>query len=50
MEETKEVHYWFYCPTCKHFEKNETDEPCDECLAQGWNIDSHKPIRYEKKN
>ena len=48
----KEVYFNLYCPTCKHYTKREDEDPCYDCLDQGWNEDSHKPIKYEedKKN
>jgi hypothetical protein len=48
MENTKEVLFSLWCSSCKHKDTNETDDPCNECLAQGWNIDSTKPIFYAK--
>ena len=50
MNETKEVNYRVYCPMCKNYDLKETEEPCNECLAQGYNIDSVKPIRFEQKD
>jgi len=46
----KEVYFNEYCPKCKNAETFEGDEPCNECLAQGWNDDSHKPIRFKPKD
>lgn len=46
---TKEVNFRLYCPKCKHYEDKETDEPCNTCLTQGWNENSHKPINYKEK-
>lgn len=37
-----------YCSKCKHFESPETDDPCNECLTYGGNIDSHKPVNFEE--
>ena len=48
--QTKEVRYYIYCPKCIHHEKNEYDDPCWECLNQGWNIDSHKPLYFEEED
>lgn len=45
---TKEVRFDTYCPLCKHYEKNEAEDPCFDCLNQGWNEDSHQPICYEE--
>ena len=45
----KEVYFNEYCPTCKHYEKGENEDPCWDCLDQGWNEGSHKPIKWEEK-
>lgn len=50
MEEIyKEVYYGDYCPTCKHKDKKENEEPCYECLDNPTNLYSHKPVKYEEK-
>lgn len=49
MGEYKEVDFHKYCSSCKHSSKKESDEPCDECLADSSNMYSHKPIRWEEK-
>lgn len=49
----KEVWFWMYCKHCKHYainNDNEHDiyaEPCDSCLGDSYNWDSHKPTKYE---
>lgn len=48
--DTKEVNYRAYCPKCKHYELKETEEPCNECLSQGYNYNSVKPVRFEQKD
>lgn len=45
----KEVYYNKHCKTCKHLAKEEWEEPCNQCLTQGWNIDSHKPTKWEAR-
>lgn len=45
----KEVYFDQYCKTCKHFDKMEEEEPCNECLGETVNADSHKPVRCEEK-
>lgn len=45
----KIVWYDRYCPTCKHKDLCETEDPCNECLTECAVIDSHKPIKYEKE-
>ena len=46
--ELKEVYFDQYCPKCKHAKSEEEKEPCDECLAIGGRIDSHKPEYFEE--
>lgn len=46
----KEVYYDQYCKSCKHCEKKDNEEPCDECLDNPINSYSHKPINYKKKD
>ena len=45
----KFVNYEGYCKDCKYKDNLETDEPCDECLANPVNFESVKPIKFEKK-
>ncbi len=45
----KEVYFHEYCKKCKHKELKEIEEPCCECLAEPINLDTHRPVRYEKK-
>lgn len=44
----KEVRFDVWCSTCKNCAVKETDDPCNECLAQGCNEDSTKPILWEQ--
>jgi len=46
---TKEVDFRVYCPKCQHYPLKETEEPCNECLMQGFNYGSKKPINYKEK-
>ena len=48
MDATKEVYFHEYCKTCKYKDKEDWDDPCNDCLAQGYNYDSHKPVEYQK--
>ena len=45
----KEVRFDQYCQKCKHYNKNEDEEPCDQCLNNPTNLYSHKPINFEEK-
>lgn len=46
----KEVYFGEYCKSCKFKDKKEDETPCDECLAEPVNLNSHKPVKYEKKD
>lgn len=48
---THEVNFEKWCKKCKHADESEWDEksPCYECLNQGYNIDSTKPVLWEEK-
>lgn len=46
----KEVYFDQYCKTCKHKEKKDNEEPCDECLDNPINVYSHKPVNYKEKD
>lgn len=45
----KEVHFHEYCKSCKHKDLKEHDEPCDECMSEFINLNTHRPVNYEKK-
>ena len=45
----KEVYFHKYCETCKHRKVENTEEPCNECLGEPTNWNSHKPVKYEEK-
>lgn len=50
---TKFVDFSF-CKSCKHFETDQADEPCNSCLEVGAREGTCKPLNYkpskEKKN
>lgn len=45
----KEVHFHEYCKKCKHEKKKEIEEPCGECMENPTNWNTHRPVKYEKK-
>ena len=45
----KEVYFDKYCKTCKHESKKEDETPCDICLEEATNLNSHKPVEWEEK-
>lgn len=38
-----------YCKTCAHIQKSGNEEPCNECLHEAVNYESHKPVKWEEK-
>lgn len=46
----KEVWFNIYCPTCKHEDVPDHENPCDDCLYNTYNINSHKPVNWEEKD
>ena len=44
----KIVYYNEYCKSCKHKNLPETEEPCDTCLENPVNEDSHRPVMWEE--
>ena len=49
-DQTKEVYFYMYCQRCVHLSKRDTEgeEPCNECLANPYNYESHKPLKFEQ--
>lgn len=47
MDEYKEVCFHEWCKKCKHWPKNEAEDPCNDCLNEVCNRYSHKPIYFE---
>ncbi len=47
MNPDKEVYFDQYCKTCEYWLLNDADEPCNECLDNPTNTESHKPINYK---
>jgi len=47
----KFVEFDKYCDTCKHYKEDEADpkSKCFDCLMTPVNVDSHKPVHYEKE-
>lgn len=47
FEKIVEFHSW--CKRCKHFDKDENDDPCNECLNNGGNVESRRPVMFEEE-
>jgi len=45
---TKEVRFDIYCKTCKNYKLDESQDPCNECLNEPSNENSHKPVNWEE--
>ena len=45
-----EVDFEKYCQTCKYKDLYEKFDPCNECLDEGYNSESTKPVRWEAKD
>lgn len=45
----KEVYFDQYCKLCKYEKLSEDKDPCDECLSNPVNANSHKPVKFEEK-
>ena len=46
----KEVYFNEYCKKCKYEKLEETKEPCRICLDEPLNWNTHRPVKYEKKD
>ena len=44
---TKEVDFQTYCPKCIYANTDETDDPCNNCLAEPYNVYSNKPLYFK---
>ena len=38
-----------WCHKCEHYKEYEGDDPCNECLTDTTNVDSHKPTQFKDK-
>ncbi len=47
---TKEVRFDLYCKTCKYHDLDESKDPCNDCLNEPSNENSHKPVFWEEKD
>lgn len=49
IDDPKIVEYWKFCEHCKYWDTKANDEPCEECLSNPVNDNSHKPVKWEEK-
>ena len=45
-DQEKIVFFAAYCPKCRFWETAGGEEPCNTCLANPSNINSHKPVKF----
>ena len=45
----KEVYFDNFCYLCKYKDNAEEQDPCDRCLNEPVNENSHTPLYYERK-
>lgn len=38
-----------YCRACKYYDKDENENPCEQCLDEPVRLYSEKPFYYSKK-
>lgn len=43
-----EVYFDQYCNKCKYKNCTKYEDPCEECLDNPVNLNSHKPINFEE--
>lgn len=44
----KEVFFDMYCKTCMYYEQASYLHPCNDCLSNPYNEDSHKPVNWKE--
>lgn len=48
--ELMEVNFKQYCKLCKYAKLKGYEEPCNECLEEGMNRYTRKPIKWEAQD
>lgn len=46
----KIVSFRYWCPLCKYATVPETEDPCNECMHDPVNLNSTKPVKFERKD
>ena len=46
----KEVYFNDYCPFCEFCKKEESEDPCWDCLQYPSNANSHCPVYFRPKD
>lgn len=45
----KIVNFDEYCFKCEYYKRDDNEPPCDICLEEPANEDSHKPVCFKEK-
>lgn len=48
-ENMKHVEFWNYCEKCEHRDKDQWEDPCDECLNYPAREYSHRPLNFKER-
>lgn len=48
MNDMREVYYGHFCKHCVYEDLDESQDPCDDCLNEPFNMNSHKPVCYKE--
>lgn len=46
----KEVYFYYYCDKCVNKDTDDAEDPCDHCLSEPSNTNSHVPVDFEPAN
>lgn len=47
MEPQKKIVDFKLCVHCKHYNEPQEEDPCNTCLTQNYNDNSHYPVAYD---
>ena len=48
MQFNKIVNFDNFCKLCKYKDTDENKPPCESCLSEPVNQNTHKPVKYEE--
>lgn len=43
----REINFHDKCPTCRHKDISETEEPCNDCVGHPIGYETSTPLRYD---
>ena len=47
QDHEKIVRFDIWCERCKHFQEDEDNDACYECLHEPMNFESTKPVKFD---